>query len=160
MVSDLKPFDVITSPYRDLTGQLKTNPDGTIQAGIFMVLFAEESGNFTCVKITSQDTKYINGFSYTLPKTLHPFLRASSHVQLDRLHTLNYSTCNKIGEIEESCRLPICKRYEAYMHLIRVELYKYLPRKYISPNSRTKKAILVEGDDYDTEFFNITHKGI
>ena len=151
-LNNIKPFDIVVTPYRDLEGKLKTNPDGSIQAGMFMVLYIDSVGMLTCAKITSQYSKYINGFCYNVSQDNHIFLKADSYIQLDKLHTLSISTCKKLGELHPSCRVNVCKKYEAYMHLIRMDLYKHLPPKYESPNLKPKVVSYSEGLDYDEEF--------
>lgn len=142
----IRVFDVVTSPYRDLTGKLKTNPDGTIQAGLFLVLRVDK-GNLLCAKITSQLTSFVNNYVYTLEKSSHNFLCANSYIQLDRINMLSVHTVNKVGEIADFCKEGIRNKFKLLSDSILSDLY-VPPNTFntLLPNSK-----FVEGVDYDEE---------
>ena len=142
LVKTLKPFTVVSAPYIDLKGDLKRFPNGDIQRGLFMIARIDETGNVLAFKITSQRSRYINEFTYTISASSHTFLRADSYVQLDKWHTLDVNECTYIGEIKSSLRMAILRKYD----LINREVDKCLKdnmswedlsSKYQSPNIKT-----------------------
>ena len=74
----VKPFDIVSAPYTDLTGNIKTFNDGTIQRGLFLVLTNDMQGNVLACKVTSQYSKFINKYCYTLKKETNSFLQTDS----------------------------------------------------------------------------------
>lgn len=110
----LKAFDIISSNYIDLVGNIKTYSSGRPQKALFLVL-AIDKGNVLCCKITSQDTIYNTPeFTYTLSKETHTFLKADSYIQLTKLHTLSLYSCNKIGSVVAFCRPAILKKLQLF----------------------------------------------
>ena len=109
----LKPFMVVSAPYVDLTGNIKTFANGDIQRGLFMIARADDNGNVLAFKITSQRSKYINEFTYIISNRTHTFLRTDSYVQLDKWHTLDAKECQVLGVITPSLRMAILRKIDS-----------------------------------------------
>lgn len=131
----LKPFDIISAPYIDLDGNVKAFTNGRKQNGLFLVL-AIDKGNVIGCKITSQSTFHNTpDFTYTLNVESHPFLKATSYIQLTKPHTLNYYACQKIGEVAAFCRPGIFKQFRLFADTLSKILSTEMPvQKYTSPN--------------------------
>jgi len=133
----LKTFDIITSPYIDLNGNIKTFANGNVQRALFMVI-AVDNGNVLACKVTSQDT-YHNSpdFTYTLRVDSHPFLKAESFIQLTKLHTLNLASCTKVGEVAEFCRAHILSQMSLFFNtLLKITKLQVNIQPYESPNKK------------------------
>ena len=134
----LKPFDVVSSPYCDLNGNIKSFENGEIQRGLFMVL-AVDYDNITCAKITSQENEMYLNHSVILTKAANYFLRTDSYVQLDKLHTLSVHNANYIGYVDKPSRYSIYKILDGYLAGLALNVKRFCnpPRKkYVSPNWR------------------------
>ena len=62
----LRPFMIVSAPYVDLEGNIKRFPSGDIQRALFMVARVDEDDNVLAFKITSQDSKFINEYTYIM----------------------------------------------------------------------------------------------
>ena len=135
----LTPFTVVSAPYVDLEGQIKTFADGTPQRGLFMIARVDDDGNVLAFKITSQRSKFINEYTYLINSYTHPFLKADSYVQLDKWHTLRSSECFVIGIINPSLRMALLRRFDAITREVdkclkdNMSWHNSRPR-YVSPN--------------------------
>lgn len=133
----LQTFDIVTSPYVDLNGNVKSFSNGDVQRALFMVI-AVDNGNVLACKITSQDT-YHNSpdFTYTLRRESHPFLRAESYIQITKPHTLNVSSCTKVGEVANFCRPHILNQMSLFFNtLIKIAKLQVSIQAYESPNRK------------------------
>lgn len=137
--SKLNAFDIVTAPYTDLDGNVKTYANGDVQKALFMVL-AEDNGNVLGCKLTSQDSIYnIPDFTYTLRPETHTFLKAQSHIQLTKIHTLNVFSCTKIGEVAPFCRPHILNQLKLFFNtLIKIAELQVNTSTYESPNKRVR----------------------
>lgn len=133
--SMLKAFDIVTSPYVDLAGDVKSFPNGHKQLALFMVV-AVDRGNVIACKITSQSTVYNSPeFTYTLLQDSHSFLKTTSFVQLTKPHTLFSSSCTKVGEVAAFCRPFISKQLGSlFKTLIAIVNAECPLQSYKSPN--------------------------
>lgn len=137
-LESLKPFDIVTSAYVDLDGNVKSFSNGDTQKGLFMVI-AVDNGNVIACKITSQDTCHNSpDFTYTLRIESHSFLRAQSYIQLTKPHTLNLYGCTKIGEVAYFCRPHILKQLNLLFNTLAkiVSLQVNIQPSYVSPNKK------------------------
>lgn len=133
----LRPFMIVSSPYVDLEGNVKTFPSGDIQRALFMVARVDDNGNVLAFKITSQRSKFINEYTYLISTKSHPFLRADSYIQLDKWHTLAASECAIVGKISPSLRMAILRKYDLITREVDTCLKNHMPWeevKYTSPN--------------------------
>lgn len=132
----LRPFDVVSAPYTSFDGSIKTNPDGTTQFALFMVLSLDYD-NITCAKITSWNNPLYLNNSFRLFKAANPFLRIDSYVQLDKIHTLSVETCRFIGYVDKPSRYSIYKIVSGYLTNLAENLKRFCPvqsEDYVSPN--------------------------
>jgi hypothetical protein len=131
----LKPFDIVSAPYVDLEGNIKSFSNGNQQKGLFMVV-AVDNGNVIACKVTSQSTLHNSpDFTYTLLQDSHQFLRATSYIQLTKPHTLGVPSCQKIGEVALFCRAHIKSQLKLLFDTIGNILQVNIPvQKYVSPN--------------------------
>ena len=133
----LKPFSIVTAPYTDLTGEVKSFFNGDIQKGLFLVLRADDNGNVLAAKITSQSSPFLNRYCHLLTQYDHSFLKADSYVQLDKLHTLANSECTVLGTVHYKVRESLINKFNSITHAITNALKDNLSFKnYSSPNSR------------------------
>lgn len=135
----LRPFMIVSAPYVDLEGNIKRFPSGDIQRALFMVARVDEDDNVLAFKITSQDSKFINEYTYLISKYTHPFLKAHSYVQLDKWHTLIASECKIVGDIVPSLRMAILRKYDLITREVDKCLKDNMPweeTNYISPNRK------------------------
>lgn len=137
-ITSIRPFAVVTAPYTDLTGQVKTFKEGQVQRGLFLVAHVSDTNHVLAFKITSQN-KFLGEFTYVLPQSKHPFLRADSYVQFDRWHTLNIDNCIIVGMVNPTYRIAFLRKWD----LISREVDKALKdnislvnptTSYVSPN--------------------------
>lgn len=137
MVRVYKPFDIVTSSYLSLDGTIKTFANGDIQKGLFMVL-ANDYGNLTCAKITSQENCAFLTHSVLLTKSANYFLKTDSYVQLDKLHTLSANNVSYLGYADKPSRESICKTLDGYLNLLSQNVHRFSNpvRRYVSPNVR------------------------
>lgn len=138
----IKAFSIVSAPYVDLTGHIKTFPSGITQPGLFMVARVDDDGNVLAFKITSQRSKFINDYTYSISASSHPFLRADSYVQLDKWHTLDINSCVYIGEVKPSLRMAILRKYDLINRDIDKSLKDNMPweslsSRYTSPNVKS-----------------------
>lgn len=142
----IKPYDIVSAPYTDLTGDIKKFKDGTTQRGLFLVLTNDMQGNVLACKITSQYSKYINKYCYTLTKETNSFLQADSFIQLDKWHTLNYNECKYIGSVPNSLRLGLLKQFDIIIRYIddglKNNIHTPPDRTYVSPNTSRLNYLL------------------
>ena len=135
----LKPFDIISSPYVSLSGDVKVYEDGGIQRGLFMVL-AVDYDNITCCKITSQKNDAYLTNSVLITKSANPFLRADSYIQLDKLHTLFAGSANYLGYVDKPSRSHICDVFVEYLNGLADSVIRFsnppLKKQYVSPNRK------------------------
>ena len=134
----LKPFDIISSPYVSLDGSLKTGSDGELQRGLFMVL-AVDYDNVTCVKVTSQQNVEYLGHSFMISKAANPFLKVDSYVQLDKLHTIFFSSATFVGYVDKPSRYEIYLILNGFLTNLAENVRRFCcPPKsgYVSPNRR------------------------
>lgn len=138
MVKALKPFDIISAPYVDLEGNIKSFDNGEPQRGLFMVL-AVDYDNVTCVKITSQYNEAYLAHSCMLTKAANFFLKTDSYVQLDKLHTLSVESVNYVGYADKPSRFTIYKMLDGYLTSLAENVKRFCDppkRKYVSPNRK------------------------
>lgn len=135
MFEVLKPFDIVSSHYVDLEGNIKTYSSGKPQKALFLVL-AVDKGNVIACKITSQDTRYNTPeFTYTLSKETHEFLKADSYIQITKPHTLYAYNCNKVGVVAAFCRPAILKKIQLFFKTLSDVVSIECPMtSYVSPN--------------------------
>lgn len=138
----VKPFDIVSAPYTDLTGNIKTFNDGTIQRGLFLVLTNDMQGNVLACKVTSQYSKFINKYCYTLKKETNSFLQTDSFIQFDKWHTLNYNECKFIGSIPNSLRLELLRQFDNIVREIDNTLKDNIYIPYVSPNTNRLTYLL------------------
>lgn len=140
-IKTIKPFSIVSAPYTDLKGNVKTFENGTTQRGLFLVLRADDSSNVLAVKITSQYNKFINEFCYTIRQSSHPFLRSDSFVQFDKWHTLDAAECIILGQVSPTLRMALLRKFEAITYEIGNCLkdnisFSNMGHSYVSPNVR------------------------
>lgn len=143
-IATIRPFMVVSAPYTDLTGQIKTFKNGAPQRGLFLVARVDATNHVLAFKITSQNNNFINEFTYILPQSKHPFLKADSYVQFDKWHTLNTSNCVIVGSVNPSYRMAFLRKWD----LISREIDKSLKDNislvnnthYTSPNKPKVKS--------------------
>lgn len=137
---DIKPFTVIATNYIDLQGNLKLNPNGTPQKGLFLVLANIDSNSVLGCKITSQITTYLNEFTVPLSRLNNPFLYADSFIQCDKIQVFkNTPYTTTLGVLENSDRFRVYNSVRKVFDNIMDESFKHLipfkkPTNYISPN--------------------------
>jgi hypothetical protein len=136
----LRPFMIVSAPYIDLEVNIKRYPSGIPQRGLFMVARVDCNNNVLAFKVTSQQSKFINEYTYLISVKHHPFLKADSYVQLDKWHTLSTSECAIVGNVIPSLRMAILRKYD----LITRDVDKSLKDNmswgdtiYVSPNKKT-----------------------
>ena len=113
MIVTIKPFSIVSAPYTDLTGSVKTFASGVVQRGLFLVFREDELGNLLACKLTSQlDSKFLNEFCFVLSSKQHPFLRTDSAVQCDKIHTLFANNCTVLGQVHPGYRLAILRKLD------------------------------------------------
>ena len=140
-IKTIKPFSVVSAPYTDLKGSIKTFDNGVAQRGLFLVLRIDDCDNILAVKITSQYNKFINDFCYIMRQSSHQFLRADSYVQLDKWHTLDASECIVLGQTSPTLRMALLRKFEAITYEVSNCLKDNISmvnisKPYVSPNSR------------------------
>lgn len=134
MIDAIKPFDIISSHYIDLNGEVKSFYNGKPQKAMFLVM-AVDNGNIIGCKITSQDTVYNHpDFTYTLRKESHTFLQTTSYVQLPKIQTLYLSSCTKVGEVAMFCRPAILNKFNLLFKTLSNVMSLEVPLTYVSPN--------------------------
>ena len=138
-IKTIKPFSVVSAPYTDLKGQVKTFDNGVIQRGLFLVLRVDDSGTILAAKITSQYNRFINDFCYIMRQASHLFLKCDSYVQFDKWHTLDVSECIVLGQASPTLRMALLRKFEAITYEVNnclkdnislVDVHK----PYVSPN--------------------------
>lgn len=135
-----KPFAVIATNYIDLEGNIKTNPNGTYQRGLFLVLHITQDGCALCCKITSQITNYLNEFTVPLARLNNTYLYTDSFVQCDKIQTIKLNTHTEIlGSLENSDRFKVYANIQKYLNGVSDDIFKFLipfkrPLTYTSPN--------------------------
>lgn len=135
----IKPFDIVSAEYVDLSGKVKTFNSGDHQRGLFMVLFVD-GNNIVCCKLTSHGSKYTNNCFLLMYKS-HPFLHADSYVQIDKLQTFFADNLIKIGSVSFNCRPHLVKLITRLFGCIRVQLDDCLFNVgYHSPNMIPRHA--------------------
>ena len=143
----LRPFMIVSAPYVDLEGNIKTFNNGDTQKGLFMVARVDENNNVLAFKITSQRSKFINDFTYLISFRSHPFLRTDSFVQLDKWHTLAASECSIIGAIIPSLRMAILRKFDLIMRTVDNCLKNNMSwedTRYVSPNKVSATPSITE----------------
>lgn len=133
----LKPFDIVSSYYVDLNGDVKSYDNGKPQRALFLVI-AVDSGNVIACKITSQQCFHSSvDFVYTLRQESHPFLQTDSYLQISKPHTLSTYSCTKVGEVAQFCRPFILKQLKSLFDtLTRVVSVECPISTYTSPNKK------------------------
>lgn len=111
-IATIRPFMIVTAPYTDLTGSIKTFSNGAPQRGLFLVARVDDSNHVLAFKITSQQSKFINDFTYVLPQNKHPFLKSDSYVQFDKWHTLNVDNCIVVGSVNPTYRIAFLRKWD------------------------------------------------
>lgn len=135
----IKPFMIVSAPYVDLKGQLKTFDNGVLQRGLFLVARVDDNDNVIAFKITSQKSKFINEYTYLISARTHQFLRTDSYVQFDKWHTLALSECMIVGSIRPSLRMALLRKYDLITREVDRCLKDAMPWEsvnYHSPNGR------------------------
>lgn len=136
-INHLQVYDVVTAPYHNTVGAIKTNPNtNDIQYGLFMV--ADVSyGNALCFKITS-NSDYNNIACVTIKPSNHLFLRTTSYIQTNRIHTLDPRVCKKLGSISFDVRPLVLKTVTPTLTRIVEQLQNNCGQTYVSPNKKNK----------------------
>ena len=131
----LRPFMIVSAPYVDLEGNIKTFSNGVTQRGLFLVARADDDGNVLAFKITSQYSKFINEYTYTLSVRTHPFLRADSFVQFDKWHTLMATECVILGQVAPSLRMALLRKFDSIMREVDNCLKNYMSWEAVNPTT-------------------------
>ena len=94
---DIKPWDIVTSPYTDIRG--------TRKIGLFLVVYMEEEDpndfnnrNLTGLKLTSKDL-YANVYRTLVTTKDVPKLTNNSYIYANKLSTLLVSHCKFISKL-------------------------------------------------------------
>ena len=130
----IQPFDIVTTPYRDFNGCIKTNPDLTVQYGLFMVLSVYKDNTVVACKITS-NPRYADSFSVFLPKDLHPNLKTDSYLQISKPQCFFLSNLRYLCSVHASIRREVSEK----LHVISSSWYSNLlslTPLYHSPNKK------------------------
>lgn len=135
----IRPFSVVSAPYTDLKGNIKTFDSGVAQRGLFLVLRADLDGTVLAVKITSQRNRFINDYCYTMRQSSHMFLRCDSYVQFDKWHTLDGNECVVLGQASPTLRMALLRKFDLITNEISNCLKDNISvvnvgQPYISPN--------------------------
>ncbi len=130
----VEPFSIVTVPYRDLRGSPKTNPDGSLQFGLFMVVSIYSDETVLACKITSNE-KYVDSFSIELDLEEHNFLKTPSFLLLSKPQCFSLSSCRVLGSVNPSLRRLVSSRFNSLVRLWTSSLYSNSPA-YVSPNKR------------------------
>ena len=134
-MSDFKPFDIITAPYIDFNGQIKTNFRDGIEYSLFFVVSVNEDNTLTCCKITSNKDTGVPACNYYLSLVSHPFLQCDSWIQCDKLHTVSAFKSIKRGSMIDFCRRGFISKFTLVFGQFRLGLEEYAP-EYISPSRK------------------------
>jgi hypothetical protein len=138
----VRPFMIVSAPYIDFEGKVKTFMSGDVQRALFLVLRVDNDGHVLACKITSQVSKFLNEYTYFLSKMSHDFLMTDSYIQLDKWHTLLVSECTPIGSVLPKLREGIKHKFDTLSRDVSLGLADHTlfvkPTKYQSPNVRSR----------------------
>lgn len=156
--SSIRPFTIVSAPYTDFQGGLKRFSNGDVQRGLFMVARADVDGNILAFKLTSQVSRFLNQYTFTLSAETHPFLKTDSYIQCDKIHTLMESNCITLGEVAPFLRPALFKKITFIFNAICTDLDRHVSTRtfnYRSPNviARANRPMVstYHSTDYDNK---------